>query len=491
MKKTWNRVIIISFIIILLELAGAVVFFMSPYKMYTLFERIDAGQWSKAKEIYDGMSSEQQAEAMSYMDDYALTVCQEYIDGEKSFTHTAASFDAINSIDATGSISASYMPDICHNEYKRAINELFDANRKFDTSKAFDAQNNIAAVQQRMDNPTREQIMIEMLNEKYQSFLDGTLSESDISSFAAIISGMAYSEAHSYVGVIVNNVSSVKRYRELYNEAEIMLDSDEYFGVMDICKVVVVDAYDTKYQELYSTLYEKAYITGKTYYSKILDSYVAADDSENAMLLMEKIEQYDGSDIDLGNAKKDLADDWQKKYIDIVDNVDAILQMELSASDLGQYILDNEYKNLKPDSVLLHDIDADGIPELFLFNKAQMDKDYVGCFIFGYNEENYSYLGFVNVMELCTDSNIIATPAAFDRTIGEEYVLMSYDGSSITETASCQNIDGTYYADYAAVSDVDYLSAQSSILSHSNGKGIADMEYVDIKDSESYIIAFE
>ena len=118
MKKTWNRVIIISFIIILLELAGAVVFFMSPYKMYTLFERIDAGQWSKAKEIYDGMSSEQQAEAMSYMDDYALTVCQEYIDGEKSFTHTAASFDAINSIDATGSISASYMPDICHNRIR-------------------------------------------------------------------------------------------------------------------------------------------------------------------------------------------------------------------------------------------------------------------------------------------------------------------------------------------------------------------------------------
>lgn len=491
MKKTWNRVIIISFIIILLELAGSIVFFLSPFRMYTLFERIDSGQWSEVKEIYDGMSSGDQAEAMSYMEAYAVKLCQEYIDGEKDFTHTAASFDAINSIDASGDISARYMPDICYNEYKRAIDELYNANRSFDTGKAFEAQNNISAVQQRMDNATREQIMIEMLNEKYQSFLDGTLSDSDISSFAAIISGMSYNEAHSYVGVIVNNISCVQRYRELYRDAENKLDEDDYFGVIDICRAVVVDSYDLRYQEMYLSMYDKAYISGKTYYSNLLDSYIAAEDSESAVALMEKLEKYYGQDFDLGNAKMELAEDWQKKYIDIAQNVDAILQTELSASETGQYILDNEYKKLKPDSLLLYDVDSNGVPELFLFNQADVEEAYTGCFMFGFDGENYIYLGFVNVINFCEDSNIVAFPNAFGRETGEEYALTAYDGSSIFETASCQKLGGTYYANSAEVSDVDYLSTQSEILAHSNGKTISAIGYAAVSDCESYIIAFK
>lgn len=490
MKRVWNKVIIISFIVLLLECIASVILFTPYYKMHKLFNDIDEGHWSEVKENFDAMSEDQKSEALSYMDDYAVGLCNEYIDGDKSYIHTAASFDAINSVEPTGYIMEKYMPSINHNEYKKAINDLADANSTFNTNKAYEAKNTITAVQQRMNNETREKIMIEMLNEKYQSYLDEELVIKDMNSFTAIISGMSYYDAYSYVGVILNNVNCVERYRELYLTAQSELSLNNYFNVMEIYNSVEIDPYDLRYRELYDTLYNDAYTTGKAYYGNMLNSYIDKDDSENAVVLMENIEKYYGDDFNLNDAKTELAEDWQKKYIDIASNIDTILHTELSATETGQYIFDKEYSKLKPDSLLLYDVNDDGIPELFMFNSKNASGNYVGCFMFGYEEDDYKYMGFVNVISFCSDSNIIAFPLSFDRTEGEEYSLVEYDGSSIVEVSYCQKIDSKYYVNGEETNDVDYLSSQSGILAHANDKTIQNSGYKSINDSESYIIAY-
>lgn len=491
LKKTWNRIIITCFIFIIVGLAGATVFFWTPYQMYKIYENIDKGQWNKAKEIYDEMSPEQKDKVMLYMEDYAATICQEYIDKEKSYIHTAASFDAINSIDVSGTIASKYMPDISRNEFKRAVLGLFEANRTFDANGAVEAQNNISAVQQRLDNDTREKLMIEMLNEKYQEFLDGKLSENDFNGFITIISGMSFYDANAYIGTIVNNVKSVVHYRDLYAQAEKDLQLQDYFSVLRICLAVQIDPYDIKYQELYLDLYNRAYIVGKSYYESQLNSLIDSGESAKAVALMEKIAGYYGDDFDLSSAKMDLAKDWQKTYIDITTNVDSILQTKLNETETGQYILQNKYKDIRPDSLAFYDMNVDGVPEMFLFNEANINNDYVECFVFGFDGKSYIYLGYVNLKSFCSDSSLVAVPIPVDRTLGEEYLLVSYDGTTFTEGTCCQYIDGKYYVDYSEVDDVAYLSAQSEVLAKTLERGISRLEYVNIHDSESYILAFE
>lgn len=490
MKKTWNRVIIISLVVLMLEAIAAVILLTPSYKMFKVFKNIDTGRWSDAQEAFADLTDEQRSQVLSYMDNYARELCREYIAEERSYIHTAASFDAINSIDTSGSIADTYMPSVNHNEYKKSINELFEANRSFDSNGAFEAKDTINAVQQRLDTDTRERIMVEMLNEKYQSFLDGRMESKDINAFAAIISGMSFYNAHDYAGVIVNNVSCVERYRELYSTAQAEFAANNYFAVIDICSAVSVDLYDTRYMGLFETMHNDAYNTGKNYYKSKLNDYIKKDDSAAAVALMEQIEKHYGDDFDLSDAKAEMAEDWQRKYIDVASNVDTLLLTALNETETGQYILENEYSTLKPDSLMLYDVNADGVPEMFLFNGNNVENNYVGCFMFGYDGENYKYMGFVNVISFCTDSNIIAFPIAFDRVAGEEYSLVEYDGAAIYEVSYCQIIDGKYYVNGEETNDADYLSAQSLILAHANEKTIKAAGYADISDCESYIISY-
>lgn len=490
MKKTWNKIIIISFVVFMLEAIAAVILLTPSYKMFKVFKNIDTGRWQDAQEAFADLTDEQQSWALSYMDNYARHLCWEYIEGERSYIHTAASFDAINSLENTGDIVDKYMPSVNHNEYKKAINELFEANRSFDSNGAFAAKDTINAVQQRLDTDTRERIMVELLNEKYQSFLDGRMESKDINAFAAIISGMSFYDAHNYADVIVNNVSCVERYRELYVTVQSEFAAGSYFAVMDICSSVFVDPYDTRYKSMFDTMYNDAYNTGKSYYKNKLDDYIGSDDSAAALALMEQIEKYYGEDFDLSGAKTELAEDWQREYIDVASNIDTLLLTVLNETETGQYILENEYSALKPDSLMLYDVNADGVPEMFMFNSNNAEKSYVGCFMFGYDSENYKYMGFVNVISFCDDSNIIAFPIAFGRSAGEEYSLMAYDGAGISEVSYCQNIDGKYYVNGEETNDADYLSAQSSILAHANEKTVKTSGYADINDCESYIISY-
>ncbi len=492
MRKTWKITTLVCFILTLIVLVVGAVFLYSDFKLYRFFWSIHKGDWSVTREYYDDLTPSQQQTAMAHMEGYAQELCREYASGERSYQEVTASFDAINSLGNTEELYNRRITEINYNELKSAVEDLYKANTSFDTDGAVKAKKRIDDVQKRMDTATKEMLLIQMLNDKYQEYLDCTIDSNKMSAFMAIVTGMSYYEAHSYAGVIAANVACVEKYRGIYTQYQGMLTEQKYFDILDTYDAVYegLDAQDTVYRGKFQELYQTAFYDGMDYYQAKLDNLIAASDGEAAVALMKEIELRYGAAFDLDGPKSQLAAEWQKTYIQIAMNYEAILQTEFSKSDEGIYIFENEYQRLRPDSMLLYDIDKNGVAELFLFNSAEATDENTECFAFTYADGNYVYLGYVNILSFCTDSNIIALPSEFGRDFAEEHVLLRFTGTSLEQKKYTKKDGETYIVDSAEVSDAEFLTAQTSIVDHANNQRPSIMDYIDISDYESYILAY-
>ncbi len=492
MRKTWKIITLISFIMTLIVLGVGVVFLYSDYKMYRFFKSIDKGEWSVTKEYYNDLSPSQQQAAMSHMEGYAHELCREYAIGERSYKEVTASFDAINSLDNTQDIYNRRIMEINYNELKNAVEDLYKANTSYDTDGSVKAKNRVDDVQKRMDTATKEQLLIQMLNDKYQEYLDCKIDESKIMSFIGVVAGMSYYDAHSYTGLIGTNVACVENYRSIYNQYQNMLLEQKYFDILDTYDEVyaAIDPADTVYRGKFQELYQTTFYDGMDYYEVKLNNLITASDGEAAVALMKEIEARYGSAFDLASAKNQLAADWQKTYIQIAMNYEAILQTEFSKTEDGIYLFENEYHRLRPDSMLLYDIDKNGVAEMFLFNSQEATEENTECFAFTYADGNYVYLGYVNILSFCTDSNIIALPSEFGRDFADEHVLLRFSGSALEQKKYTKKDGETYLVDNQEVSDAEFLTAQTSIVDHANNQRPSTMNYVEIGDYESYILSY-
>lgn len=492
MKKVWKKIIIVSLVLIILEAASFFVFILPYYRIYSIFKDIEEGSWSSVSEKYDALSDSMKSRVQDGLPDYAVYICEEYLDGSIGYKEAAASFDAINAIDETGTIMDSYLADISYNEYKELVRSMNLAGASYDNSTLYSMMDTLRSVQQRMQNEDRERALIELINEEYCAYLNEEITAEQMQTFSSTISGLSLYDAYNYTAVIMSNVSNVELYRSYYREALTYFDEQKYFDVLTICTSVNLDEKDTLYKGKFDELYAQAYDEGKTYYGTLLENYIASGDNVRAVSLMDSITQCYSDGFDLTDIKQRLASDWQLAYIEYIDNIDELLENDLNTFETGRYILENKYDSLKPDSLVLHDIDGDGVPEMFLYNSSQRDnEDYIGCFIYAYSGGRCSFLNYVNVRSFCRDSYLIGFPVSFGRSEGDEYSLVQYDGSSLTQISYCQEMGSTYYVNGTESSDVDYLSARTSILSHADAYNVGNSKGSNLSDGETYILTYQ
>lgn len=491
MKKTWNRVIIISFVILALLAVGTIIFLFPYYNKYKVFDGIEAGRWNEVKESYDSLDAKQRREVQEILPDYAKHICLEYTTGEKDYTYTAAAYDAINSIDESQSLSAYYMDMICYVEYKKAIDAVQNSTQDYDYKASVDAQNVIAGINKRLDNDTRENILIEIMNEKYNCYIRQEITAEEVKAYINTVAGYASNAAKDYTTVVLGNIDRVEEYRNLYAEAQTVYEAEDYFTAINMCQAVVLDPADEIYIEKYYSLYSLAYATGMNYYDSLLDTYIDLGDNRNAVNLMGKMETYFSEDLDLTAAKLRMASDWQKAYIKLAGKVDKEIQTALEETEEGSNVLESIYPDVVPDSIALKDIDEDGTPEAFFYSSKEENDTYVTCFIFGYNGEEAVFLGYAKVRSFCSDSSFVAFPWGSTRESGDEYCLKRYEEGVITDGPYCQNVDGVYYVNGETVDEVTYLSASSEALASSLDQGVKDVDTATLVDSESYILAYK
>lgn len=489
MKKTWRNTIIIFWILIFVE-AGVAFFIINPYyKMKRLFDGVKAGNWQVTSDYYNGLKYNQQKKVQGHLDDYAAHLCEQYLEDEISYEQIAASFDAINSIDAYGKLMNQYMPDITYNEFKRDLKAIDNANQIYDSATAFEYSKQLRAARLRIDNEAKEQALMEILNETYVRYLGEEITAEQAFLFSETIAGMSYTGASEYINVIKNNIACVEEYRTIYTDAANAFEQQDYFQAISLARLPVVDSHDTKYKELFETIEKEAYDIGKTYYLDMLNRYVDSGEKDQAVELMRAMEECYGDEVDVSDAKQRMAEEWQLAYCDLILDEDT-WESDLSGSDNGKYILKHNYDTIKPNAFVLYDIDADSVPELFLYNEENAGEDYVSCLIYSYKDNQLEYVGFVNVKSFCRDSYLIGYPFAFDREGGDEDSLVEFDGYSVSQISYVQKIGDTYYVNGEETDDVGYLSERTTILKHADAYNVGNTKGASIEEGEAFILAY-
>ncbi len=478
MKKRWNILIISCWVMIIAIVVAWFIFLGPNYLTYRVFHKVGAGNWSGVTKEYNALSTIDKNRVDANLEDFATVVTQEYIDGKRTFASAAASFDAIDALDKDATLYKKYMDNICENEYRRAISELVRSYISFDGELQNSSKRSIEAVEKRLDNTARERIMIEMLNEWYESFIKGTVTEEEIGILANIVTGLSVYEATDYVDVIRTNVHSVKTYRGYYDEAKAAYDAQNYFQAINICDQVEVDPMDADYAEKYRALSELARADGKIYYEKLLNEYVDMQDAVNANTLIARLTEIYGSDFDSEGAKLALAQPWQRAFLSVLKDPENIVKKEAGVSSVSA------------DSMYLYDIRDDGTPELFLFDSKKTGGDATLVYVFAAENESYVYAGTVYLVSFCSDSHLLALPDGFTSGADEAAALLSFDGSKLVQEKYCYQSGEKYYVDGAESSDVDYLTAQSACVENSLSQGIADMKTKKMSEGEDYILTF-
>jgi hypothetical protein len=324
-----------------------------------------------------------------------------------------------------------------------------------------------------------------------EEYMSGSLSYDDMHTFAHLVTGMSINTAYDYAYTVEAYVQNMEDYRAKYADVESLISDEDYLGAITLIDEQQLYDFDKEYYELYQTTRQTAYDEGLSYYPVLLQSYIDAGDTEKAMTLVAALEPVYGSDMDLDFVKDALMTDWQRACISRLGDWESYLKTELDNDDTGKYILENAYDELKPDSLVLHDINEDGYPELLMFNSGKLDGDYVGTFIFGYDGSEYKYMGYVNIISFGISSNLVAFPICFGRDAGEEVCLYNYNGETLSAGSSAQKIGSTYYVDGAESSDIDYLSAQTAIMLNQDVTRIQNSGYVSLDDYREYVITYE
>ncbi|MBQ9609560.1 MAG: hypothetical protein IJV15_08980 [Lachnospiraceae bacterium] len=472
MKNGWRKVVIFSLIIIILETICAVLIVLPFYSRQMVFSNIEKGNSVKTRAYYDMLSDTQQENVQSYLEDFAATLCSKYISGGLTYDQTVSALDALGDIDRTHSITAKYINDVASNEFKVVVKNLCKARTMNNTEQIFSLQNSLDDIGKRLDNDTKENLMIQLLSDEYRDYLNEIIGTDELLMFCSVAEGDFYYEAYDYSKIISQNAATVLDYRNLYYDNVAKLESNRYFEVIDACKGVSLDEWDEKYKGLFDDLYNTAYEEGKIYYVEQLNNLASGSNKKEAVMLMNEIEAYYGSEVDISDARSRLISDWQQSYLDYTEGFD------VTSADNSNNL----------NTVLLYDINEDNIPEMFLFDIDDIENNYVGCEVFNSKDGICRDLGYYNIINLCDDGYIITVPSS--GVADEAYALTEYDGEGFAEGTVCKKSGETYYVNGEEVSDADYLSVRTGILSHISPYTIENSKNSSIEDSMEYIMLF-
>lgn len=488
MKKTWNRILIIFSIIIVIEAVAGVILLLPHYRFHKIYNDINKGKYESVKNDFVHLREADKEKLMAELDGYASELCTEYIEGKKTYYEVAASFDAIGCLDNTKELTEKYMKDINNYEYMTQIDNVYKAEVKFDSKESFEAKKNVASVMNRLNSEDRDQRLIEMMNSKYISYLEEEISEEEIGKFFPIVSEFALGDAEDYIKIVLNNVASVEAYRKLYSEAVELNKNNKCITVLEICNSVELDPNDTLYKQKFEELYNSAYTCGKLYYSEILNKEVVSGNNETVLKMLDEIVKYYGDDFDYSKYKLAMADKWQERYLDLLKNPDEEIKKNLGTYEESIYKeIISQYDSYKPNGLALYDVDSDGVPELFLKN---IDNEDSICFIFTVKEDELCFLGCHNIMNLCDDGYLITRPL-YSGNEDSICILNKLDSNTYVQDSMCESKDDQYYVNGSQTNDVDYLKTKSSIMDHSNGKRVSDLKMQPYEDAENCVLSYK
>lgn len=474
MRKTWRKISRVSFVIILLELVVMAVLFLPFYMTQRVFDSIDEGRYDKAQSYYESLPGILTSNVDKNLDNYAKFVCQEYIEGKRTYLEAIAALDAINAITGDKDIYDKYAKDLSEAEFKAALKLHLVANEKVDGSLATESKDRADIAMLRIPADRREELLAQLLNESYADFLDYNVTIEQYTNYAAFLKNYAYYDAYEYADVMKANATYVYTYRCIYDAANMCYNEKNYIGAAYLIKGITPDPKDTDYVARFADFRETLNTTASEYFDKKFTEYIKAGDKLTTISLLADIQNSFGDDLpDFSSRKKELLGDWQIALCDLLDE-----------TDIGK----GEYNGNTFDTIGLYDVNKDGKPEAFFYNYADTANSYTHAYMFAFNGSDYVFIVERNWINLGGNGYLVAYPGFSGG--GEQYQLDTFNGSSYAKNDNVQGAGGAYKVNGQETDYYTFLSYRTNICSFETEYSLKSIKKSDITEAEKFVMLF-
>lgn len=495
-KKKWTVLLIISLILLVAEGVVAGLYIWPQYNIVALVNAIkdvDKEKANKAAErIYDSYNDE----AIEVIDDYTASLCMKYEDSKIDFDKLEKTFQILRDIELTKEIGDNYFSKSSKIELTKLITSSAMAYCDGDYDLANENDDKIYSIYSVMETNEFNSIISEIASKSFEDYLDEKADSILTVQVFEVCMERASENVSSQISELISRVYIISDYREEYVSCEEMFEEESYIEVCKAIDQIKVDDDDTNYVDAFSTLHDKAYETGLTYYIEKATNLASGTDKTKAKEMVEKVKEFYGDKIDMSSVEDLLVEPWMKAYNTYIDKWEDNLKSDLSNTDSGKYLLEcePELNGFTPDKIFLYDIDDNKTPELFLW--IDNGSDVNSCYIIGFDGKNAIFLGYYDILYFAFDSQMICGTSRIDalgRGTGEEYYLYKLSSNQFKQTSDCAyspTTDG-YSVNGADATVEEFNNKIEEFKALSKNEDATTVKSVSINDYSDFILEYK
>ncbi len=489
MKKKWNVLTIVSLILIVAEIVVFFVLILPSMRMSGIFSALEKADGEKASEYVEKISEKKLDELDERMADFATYQCNQYAAGSITYDELQDIFDAIEMIDRYEyGFTDEYYNEIAYVELLNIYLEGVECYNT-DSDKYYELSNEFSDIYYDLyDTSVADDKLIEYVQAKFNSFLAGECTEDEINAYIEVADYYFGGSAWDYIFELrYDRLDNILSYRAEYEEIKGYYDDEDYFTVIERCDEITVDEDDTEYQELYSTLRDDAYETGKTYYIEYAQNLISNGDRDGAMEIAEKLNEVYGDEVDTSVITDALKAPWMDAYAEFMSNYEENIKNDLaSATNIDEYhdcaTVLADYDTYAPEIFVLHDFDGNGTPEMMLVGEY-------ATYVYGFDGTSVVFTGCMSFYDFGYDSTIvtdfmISPPANYV----DGYGLMRFENNTWTVVEYYMELDdGSYIVNGSTASYEEAEAVYLDIASYQDTATSNSIDYCYINSDEEYM----
>ena len=452
-NKKWLIIGIIAVVLLVLEIAAAVIFVLPGVNRNKMFEALKAGKGEEAAECY----SKVKFFAADTIDDeikgFLVTETNACLEGKKGYDETLKEILAVESIGKYKNKNIEYIQNINMGQlisiYEKGYNdivmtegdELFTIWDEFDevydiSVKGSDHLSDYSDADRDKYSEFIDTNLDEYLKGKFIQFQEGTIDEDGVVAYIEVAQNFFRDD--TYAQDLDEELYFVKYYKNAIAEISTMIEEEDYFGAYDAAKECIDnpldETYSSKYNQQLQDLQDEAYDKGKEYGLKKGLEAAQKEDTNTAQEYVNELKRIYGDSVDVSEIEALIAPGWAKAYKafveDIEPNLKAVIDagIDVKSEGTGDVIFTSQeisYEDLVPNKITIYDFDDNDIPEMIL-----TDVFSGGCYVFTFADGEVKCI-FIGTIDGVGDpkyavTTLSAIESGVEMTID---ALMRFDGT--------------------------------------------------------------
>ncbi len=456
-SKKWIIIGCISLALIITELLLLFLVVMPGMGKTKALKAMLDGDKSVVKDEFMSMDADKTASLKESVRDIVVYQTNQYLDGKIDYTKFFNTMECVESVAAYSGMTADAFPVVNISKMKTIYEDAVKAYVKDKNGSEYKAKkteftnyrrcrltedgDELIYSWSREERKAYEKKYVDeldaVLKTKYTSYEAGNVTYDDMDA-AVDVAQSFWSSDYTYD---LNSLMRDERYiSEAYDQAKKYFDEQEYWSVLRYIENTK-EYYSgkeawKKWEERFNTLDSETREKAKTYYTEQAIKAAKDGDTYSAERIISEMKKYLGDDVDTSKIIDSMHADWQKAYVEFMNNWDATLRedvkKETKLSDQLDDLAVTNYDSNVPTKMFLYDFDDNQVPELLLAGNGIL-------YIYTYYNNKVEYTGFVYWIGLGEKPTIIMAcdVKADDGITGNIEAVISFSGKDWTVNECC------------------------------------------------------